>query len=132
VAELDALNEIVDEIHDAGGTLLVISPQTQEHSKALIDQHDLKFPILQDAGLRVAEQFNLAFELPDDLIEVYSGFGINLPDANGEDAWRLPMPARYIVDQSGTIRDAEVNPDYTQRPEPTDTLASFRQIAAND
>ena len=32
------------------------------------------------------------------------------------------MPARFVVGQDGTILYAEVNPDYTRRPEPEDML----------
>ncbi|MCP3902933.1 MAG: AhpC/TSA family protein, partial [Planctomycetes bacterium] len=32
------------------------------------------------------------------------------------------------VDMSGTIRDAEVNPDYTRRPEPEATLEVLRTV----
>jgi hypothetical protein len=28
------------------------------------------------------------------------------------------MPARYVIAQDGTIVYAEVNPDYTRRPDP--------------
>ena len=127
--ELDALNEIMNDLRDAGAELVVISPQTPDHSRAMIDKHNLVFPMLYDAGLKVAEQFNLAFDLPDDLVEVYGGFGINVAATNGEDRSRLPMPARFVVHQSGRIHDAAVNPDYTQRPEPADVLPILRGIA---
>lgn len=40
------------------------------------------------------------------------------------------MPARYVVARDGTILYAEVNPDYTRRPEPEDMLPALRQAAA--
>ncbi|WP_280337329.1 hypothetical protein [Salinicola acroporae] len=33
------------------------------------------------------------------------------------------MPARYLIGQDGTILYADVNPDYTQRPEPEALIA---------
>ena len=40
------------------------------------------------------------------------------------------MPARFVISQDGTIRYAELNPDYTRRPEPSDMLPVLRsQIA---
>jgi len=36
--------------------------------------------------------------------------------------YRLPIPARYVIDTSGIIRAADVNADYTIRPEPADTV----------
>jgi hypothetical protein len=38
------------------------------------------------------------------------------------------MPARYIVGQDGIVFDAEVNPDYTVRPEPDETLDKLQRL----
>ncbi len=38
------------------------------------------------------------------------------------------MPARLIVDGRGIIRYADINPDYTVRPEPTDTVAVLKKM----
>ena len=51
--------------------------------------------------------------LPDYLRELYKGFGVTLDKFNDESEYRLPMPARYIIDSSGMIRAADVNADYT-------------------
>jgi len=56
------------------------------------------------------------------LHELYSSFGIDLERFNGDDSWTLPMPGRFILDQQGTILSADVNPDYTIRPEPADII----------
>lgn len=38
------------------------------------------------------------------------------------------MPARFIIDRRGIIRDAEAHPDYTARPEPADTVARLKEL----
>jgi hypothetical protein len=43
----------------------------------------------------------------------------------GDDSWTLPIPARLIICTDGVIRYAEINPDYTERPEPEDTLSAL-------
>jgi hypothetical protein len=40
------------------------------------------------------------------------------------------LPARYVIGQDGTILYAEVNPDYTRRPEPEEMLPVLQQAAA--
>ena len=65
----------------------------------------------------------MKFEFPDSLQEIYSGFGINLPKHHGGGGWELPMPARYVVAEDGTIVYAVVHPDYTRRPEPAETIS---------
>jgi peroxiredoxin len=38
------------------------------------------------------------------------------------------MPARLIIDTDGVIRYAEINPDYTVRPDPEETVAALKEI----
>jgi len=55
---------------------------------------------------------------------------IDLPRYDGDDSWELPMPARFIIDRGGIIRYADFHPDYTIRPDPTETLAVLRAMSA--
>lgn len=91
-------------------------------------KHNLTYPVLCDLENKVASEFGLVFKLPEDLKGIYQGFGIDLERFNGDTAWQLPMPARFIVDTQGTIIDAEVNPDYTVRPEPTQILEILDRV----
>lgn len=79
--------------------------------------------MLIDHGNEYAATLGLRHKLPDDLIDVYSEFGIKLPEYNGEDSWTLPMPARIIVDPDGVVRDADSDADYKIRPDPSETIA---------
>jgi len=56
------------------------------------------------------------------LQEIYRGFPLDLPKFNGDNSWTLPIPARFVIDSRGVIRAAQSDPDYTTRPEPSDTL----------
>jgi hypothetical protein len=38
------------------------------------------------------------------------------------------MPARYVSGTDGVIEYAEVNPDYTQRPDPEELLPVLRKM----
>ncbi len=100
----------------------MISPQLPRHSLELIEGHGLGFDILYDQNLSLSDTFGLTFTLSEALAALYLSFGIDLPEANGTDDWRLPMPARYVMNEEGLILHAEVNPDYTRRPEPAEIL----------
>ena len=63
-------------------------------------------------------------------MDLYKKLGNNLPLTNGDDSWTLPMPGRFAIGQDGTVLYAEVNPDYTQRPEPEDLLPVLRGSVA--
>jgi peroxiredoxin len=131
--DLQALEAAAAEIRALGATLVAISPQTAVNSRKSQRDNHLSFPILSDHGGEVAASFGLRWKLQDDLKKVMSGFGVDLSAFNGEPSWTLPMPARYVIARGGTIAYAEVNPDYTRRPDPselTPTLRGLREAAA--
>jgi peroxiredoxin len=125
--ELQALEAALPAIRAQGANLVAISPQDTVHSRRAVRANRLSFPILSDAHNAVAAAFGLRFALPDYLIELYRQLKNDLPAFNGDTSWTLPIPARYVVDQGGVILYSEVNPDYTQRPEPEDLLPALRQ-----
>ena len=108
----------------------MLSPELPHFSADLAGKHKLAFPILNDHGLKIAKLFGLAFTLPDDLKDLYlNTFKNDLAQRNGDQSWRLPLPARFVIDRSGIIRYAEADPDYTVRPEPQETVAILRALA---
>jgi peroxiredoxin len=109
---------------------VVISPQLEEFNRKLAKEKHLTLQLLSDPGNRVARKFNLVFTLPDDLQKIYLGFGIDLQKFDGDASWTLPLPARLVIDRSGIIRSADVNADYTIRPEPRETVRVLRCLTA--
>jgi peroxiredoxin len=128
--ELQALQEALPAFQALGANLVAISPQTAVNSRKSVRQNALDFPILSDTHNDVAAAFGLRFALPDYLVALYQGLKNDLPSFNGDPSWTLPMPARYVIGQDGTILYAEVNPDYTRRPEPEDMLPALRRAVA--
>lgn len=125
--ELQALQEVLPQFQALGASLIAISPQNPVNSRKSIRQNNLSFPILSDPGNEVAAAFGLRFALPDYLVDLYKSLKNDLPAFNGDPSWTLPMPARFVVGEDGTILYAEVNPDYTRRPEPEDMLPALRR-----
>ena len=68
------------------------------------------------------------FVLPDYLRDLYKSFGSTLDRFHDESEYRLPMPARYVIDSKGIIRAADVNADYTIRPEPSETVSILKTL----
>src|ERR1700726_370731 len=120
--ELQALQQALPDITARGASLVAISPQTAPNSRKSQRDNKLGFPILSDTRSEVAEAFGIRFKLPDYLVELYKSFKNDLPTFNNDPAWVLPMPARYVIGTDGIIAYSEVNPDYTQRPDPRDLL----------
>ena len=127
--DLTALEEARSEIESRGASLVAISQQTAPNSRKFQRQNGLGFPILGDHGGEIAAQFGVRWTLPDYLRVAHKTLGAELPQFNGEDSWTLPMPARYVIAQDGTIAYAEVNGDYTRRPEPSFMFPVLDQLA---
>jgi len=90
----------------------------------------MTYEVLRDLGNRVAEHYGLVFTLPETLQAIYTKFGIDLPKGNGDGTWRLPIPARLVIDRAGIIRAVDADPDYTRRPEPAQTVEILRRLSA--
>jgi len=98
------------------GSRHIVALSTAERAGIAID-------ILSDTGNLVAEQMGLVFELPQALRPIYEKFGIDIPAFNGDDSFKLPVPATYIIGQDGGIVYDFVNADYTLRLEPAEIIA---------
>lgn len=84
--------------------------------------------MLRDFGNGAAESYGLVFTLSDDLCEVYTKFGIDLARGNGDGTWRLPIPARFVIDRQGIVRAVDADRDYRRRPEPAQTVALLERM----
>ncbi|MFZ0321237.1 MAG: peroxiredoxin-like family protein [Candidatus Sulfotelmatobacter sp.] len=122
VAQMEAMNLVLPEIEQAGATLVAISPQTVQQSFFMRDQHKLRFPLLSDAGNKVAREFGLTYRVPEEQQALYKRAFVNLPFVNGDASWELPIPATYIIDHDGTVLYASADEDYTERLEPADIV----------
>jgi peroxiredoxin len=125
VGQMEAMNLIVPEIAQAGASLVAISPQSVKQSFFMHDQHKLRFPLLSDAGNRVARQFGLVYRVPEYQQAIYKSVFVNLPFTNGDDSWELPIPATFILERDGTVIYVSANEDYTERPEPAAVLRAL-------
>ena len=122
------MQAVLNELDALGATLVALTPQLPGHNRAMRDKNALNFHLLSDPGNAYAAELGLRFELPPELKKLYMSFGVDLPKYNGDQSWTLPVPARLVVDQHGIVRAADVDVDYTHRPEPTKTIEDLKAI----
>ena len=75
----------------------------------------------------MASAFGLTFRLPDDVNQIYKGFGIDLEVSNGEESQTLPVPATFVIGKGGKVLKAFVDADYTQRLEPDEIIDALKE-----
>jgi peroxiredoxin len=88
-------------------------PDVRHADRSLSEDRRAVSPSLYAAGL---------------LAHLYKSFGDALDKFHDEPKYRLPIPARYVINKQGIIRAAAVNADYTIRPEPSETLRQLRML----
>lgn len=132
-AEVRALNEVYDQYQQAGIELVVLSPQNAVRAKKQATDDKLKFNLLRDENNEVGKAYGVVYTFPEDLKNMYlNAFGMDVQAMNAASAWQLPMPARFIIDAGGTIRDARADPDYRYRPDPSEALAVAKSLGARN
>jgi peroxiredoxin len=122
-AELHALEAMADRIRRCGALLVAVSPQSVENNRRTAREVGATFPILSDPGAELARSFGIRW-IPSQAVQgVYRNFDVDVGSFNVRNSWALPLPARYVAAQDGTILYARVSPNYIQRPEPADVLS---------
>lgn len=121
---------LAPELRRLGATLVGVSPQAPEKLRHIKDRHHLDFLIATDADNALGHRFGIlySFDEPSRRASIESGSPIG--EVTGTGTWELPMPAVVVIDRTGTVRFADVSPDWLVRTEPDDIIAAVQVIAA--
>ncbi len=124
--ELKALQNVLPQLKELNTNLVAITPETPDNSLTTSEKNELSFEVLSDIDNSFAKELGLVFKMPDDLVDVYNEFNLDIEKYNGNKNFELPMPATYVVDNSGKITYSFVPEDYTQRLDPEDILKALK------
>jgi peroxiredoxin len=126
---LQYLQRNISIFKELGANLLALSPEKPDNSLNLKEKNELEFQVLTDLDNKVAKDYGIVFKLIDEVSNLYKNtFNLNLEAYNDSGSDELPIPASYVIDQSGIIRYSYVNPDYTQRAEPKDIIEALKSL----
>jgi peroxiredoxin len=129
ITELEAWRDLYSTVRERKALFVAISPQTVRQSDFTRDQHSIPFPILFDEVCHVGEKFGLAYTIPRFHQQHYRSVMVNLPFVNGDQSWRLILPATYVINRDGTVLFAEAHADFRVRPEPELVLRYLPAVA---
>ncbi len=121
-------SELVPQLERYNATLAAISPQKPDESLSTGEKHALQYPVLSDAGARVARRLGIAFQPAADVLEAQRTLGVDIRDGNAEGTTELPMPTVLIVDDERVVRFADVQPNYTSRTEVQDIVSALAEL----
>jgi len=124
VTELETWRELYGQLRERGALMVAIGPQTERQNDFMVSQHGLPFAVLSDPGCALAEKFGVAYTVPESMREYYQSILINIPFVNGDESWRMPLPATYVINPAGRVVFAEAHADFRVRAEPEEALAA--------
>jgi len=127
-AQLKAYQKLLPDIQALGGQLIAVSPQSPDNTLSQQEKDELTFQVLSDTNGLVAAIYNILYDVPDYIQNIMTQMGMDLAEYNATDRWILPIPSTFMIDESGIIRSAYVNPDFMQRLDPENILHELRKL----
>jgi peroxiredoxin len=122
----EALAKIDPEVRLLGGQLVIITPETQEFTRRLKADVSAQFPLLTDMDSGYALDLDLAIKIDDEKRNAMTSAGWDIAGFQNNESWILPIPATFVLDQSGRVRGRFVDPDYRKRMDIEDMLDALR------
>jgi peroxiredoxin len=118
MAQIQEIADQYQEFHALGAAIVMISPQSSQHTQHLARKFDVPIEFLVDEGNLLAEELNIAVD---------NGVPAGLP---GNFDAATVLPTVVVAKESGTIIFSDQTNNYRLRPEPDVYLAILRRAAS--
>ena len=115
-------------LHDAGGDLLVVSPQRVDVCGMVAERDLLAYSMLSDPGGIVSDRYGIMVDLPEIIRPLYLRLGHDLPRINGTGNWRLPRSSTFVIARDGRIALAHAGETQRHRLEPDAAIEAVRRL----
>jgi len=127
--ELNVLQRSLAHFKEYDATLIAVTPQRPDKSREQLEKAEYSFEILSDLDDSVMKSYNLYFEVPPELHELYKNrFGFDITDYNGKDRLGLPVPGTFVISRDGVIRASFAKTDYKKRMDPRDIIEALKMV----
>jgi len=127
--QLKALVELRAELDALGFQLIALSPDRPEMLKESLGELELDYTLLSDAEAHAAKALGIAFQVDEETITLYKGYGIDLEEASGESHHILPVPTVLLTDKNGVVRYVFSEADYKVRLSNEDLLKAAKKAS---
>ena len=124
--QLLAFERALPGIRSLGASVIAVAPDDSEPTP---NNSRLDFDLLTDADQSVIRAYRLHYRVPDEVRWIYTGvFDTDVSSFNADGSWNLPVPATFIVDRGGIVRNRHVTADYLRRMEPDEVVAALNAL----
>ena len=113
---LHKLQDSLELITAKHAQVVAITPEAQEGIDSTVSKTGATFPIIYDEGMKIADNYKVAFKVDDRTLGRYKNAGIDLLKINNQPKEAsLPVPAIYIVNNEGSVTYRYFDEDYRKR-----------------
>jgi len=114
--ELTRFQDSLQFLTEKGAQVVAITPEGAEGVAKTIEKTKASFPILSDADMKIAKNYQVSFAVDDKTLARYKNADIDLLANNGQkEKAFLPVPAVYIVNKDGVVTFRYFDADYRKR-----------------
>ena len=92
--------------------------------------NDLPFPVLSDIDLGYSLSLGLIVWVGAEIQKLYQEVGIELEKYHGNQAYFLPIAAKFIVGRDGLVKARRVNIEFRERMEPEAIITTLEALRA--
>ena len=111
---LRGLERFMPKLKPYNAQIIAISPETVDKTIETTVDNDIAFAVLSDKGNKVADDYNISYTLPAEVAKAFVG-RIDIPAYNGDDSFKLPLAATYVIGKDRKIHYAFIDADYRER-----------------
>jgi peroxiredoxin len=116
------LQDSLQLLTDKGAYVVGVTPETGENIGKTVDKTKASFSLIHDEGYKIMKAYDVNYTVDDALNAKLKSYGVDLEKNNGNTDHVLPVPATYVIGQSGKIIFVHFDKDYTKRASVSDML----------
>ena len=109
------LQDSLQLLTDKGAYVIGITPETSDNIKQTVNKTNASFSIIQDKDYSIMKAYDVNYVVDDATMSKLNKYGVDLEKNNGNKDHVLPVPATYVINNSGIITFVYFNKDYTHR-----------------
>lgn len=123
-----ALEEARAAIEALGATAVGIMPDRREHVARTAARRGIGYLLLSDPTNAYARTCGLAYDLSPGHVRLHKERGRDFPALHGDQTWRLPVPAVFVVEPDARVVFAFSDADPARWPDPEELLTSLQAL----
>ena len=115
-------------IEALGATTVGVMPDLPPAIARTAARRHLGYLLLSDPANAFARTCGLAYDLSPGHVRIHRERGRDLPAMHGDQTWRLPVPAVFVVEPTARVAFAFSDADPSRWPDPEELLTSLREL----